>query len=97
MYYECHITMAGDPEKIENAVKITDWKFSKIDGDPTLGKGIKCYATRHFNCTKNSIQDVIDRLNDVAIILDDYSVDRQHYKVIRVKVELVLYDHINKE
>lgn len=86
-YYECHVTMIGDPIIIEDAVKTEKWKFSKIDGDPVLGAGIKCYATRQFPGTKN-VNWVIDVLKETARHLKDY----KSVTVLREKVELVVYD-----
>lgn len=85
-YYEAHITMLGDPDKIEPIVKATGWKFSKIDGDPTLGSGIKCYATKHFKATIDK-EDVLCMLHLVANTLKNHNSN-----VIRRKIELVIYD-----
>lgn len=84
-YYECHITMIGDPETIKPKVERLKWKFSAIDGDPTLGDGIKCYATRHFNARMD--RDIVQDLLDGAAEVLAQSVD-----VVRRKIELVLYD-----
>lgn len=84
-YYECHITINGDPARIKSAVENFKWKFSKIDGDPVMGAGVKCYATRHFNA-KLSQREVVDILLKAAAHFG-YS-----YEVTRRKVELVIFD-----
>jgi hypothetical protein len=85
-YYECHVTMLGDPKEIRPLVEQTKWKFSAIDGDPVLGDGIKCYATMFYNNKMHEI-DVLKRLEGTADYLEIMGV-----KVIRRKVELVIYD-----
>lgn len=84
-YYECHITLNGDPKRIETAVKNLCWKFSKIDGDPVMGDGVKCYATRHFNARK-SPKFVLMFMHDTADCLS------RSFEVTRRKVELVIFD-----
>ena len=86
-YYECHITMEGDAKKIEPIVEKTGWKFSKIDGDPILGAGVKCYATAHFN-TRYCREFVQQQVDLVAQIFRE----QKGIKLLRRKVELVLYD-----
>lgn len=89
-YYECHITMdhsAGDVIAIAEKVKAVGWTFSCINGDPDLGPGVKCYATKQFNCLRYDIHDVIDWLELAAEALSE-----QRCNIIRKKVEKVLYD-----
>lgn len=86
-YYECHVTMLGNKEDIQPHVLKKKWKFSAIDGDPTLGNGIKCYATRHFNA-KLEPEVILNKLMNVA----DYLETQEKIEVIRRKIELVIYD-----
>lgn len=88
-YYECHITMEGDKELCKIAVHDIGWKFSCIDGDPVLGSGIKCYATKHFN-TKIPEKTVLEILNNAAteiILTTDHKVE-----ITRQKIEKVIFD-----
>lgn len=86
-YYECHITMEGTKQHIRNTVEnAPNWKFSAIDGDPALGDGVKCYATKHYN-QKYDQEDVQKWVNEMADYLRESSI-----KVIRQKIELVVYD-----
>lgn len=85
-YYESHITIVGVPDEVRSYVERLGWKFSAIDGDPVLGKGVKCYATRQFKGTLNP--------NTVLLNLTA-SADRIHelgFNVVRRKIELVIYD-----
>jgi len=49
--YESHITFTPDAPEEEALVKLLgkqlSWPFSKIDGDPHLGEGVKRYLTRY--------------------------------------------------
>ncbi len=85
-YYECHVTLLGDPHAIRPYVEAMKWKFSCIDGDPVLGDGIKCYATRHFHAGLGQ-DHVLAQLLDTAASLAELGLS-----VLRRKVELVLYD-----
>lgn len=85
-YYECHVTMEAHPEYARPHVAAEGWKFSAIDGDPSLGRGLKCYATRHYNA-KLPIDRVVELLVAVAAALDAAGCH-----VVRRKVELVVFD-----
>lgn len=90
-YFECHVTMTGDPEFIEPLVENLKWKFSVINGDPVLGRGLKCYATRLFNIRmgQEGVQNELLRIAD--------ALSNKGCNVIRRKVEMVIYDdRINK-
>lgn len=91
-YYECHITLnESDPEQIqdlENALNRVEWRFSKIDGDPVLGKGIKCYGTRHYNYNLNKPDAIIQTVENCGMWLKSIG-----YNVVRTKVEIVIYDN----
>lgn len=85
-YYECHVTMLGDPKSIRQSVESIGWKFSVIDGDPVLGDGVKCYATTFFN-KKTNKNLVIASVQETAKTLG-----RMGITVLRDKVEHVIYD-----
>ncbi len=86
-YYECHITMIGDPTLIEAATQQTLWKFSCIEGDPDLGDGVKCYATRQYN-KKDTIVAISYRMEETAKLIKKKS----NCRILRQKIEYVLYD-----
>jgi hypothetical protein len=85
-YYECHVTMVGDPAIIKPFVEAAKWKFSAIDGDPDLGDGVKCYATTQFNARYNEGM-IHGLLCDMGLYLEDQGVN-----VIRRKIEAVIHD-----
>ena len=85
-YYECHITMEGDPKTIRPIVEKTKWKFSAIHDDIVLGEGLKCYATMHYNIRKTE-DEVLQKLLDTAA-----SIANTGIKVLRRKVERVMFD-----
>lgn len=83
--YELHITMMGNPDNIKEKVEELGWHFSKIDGDPDLGQGIKCYATKPL-INLDTI-DVINYINSVGKRLEELGCN-----VIRKKIEDIIYD-----
>ncbi|KGM36115.1 hypothetical protein [Inquilinus limosus] len=85
-YFECHVTMVGDPAQLRPMVEEVGWKFSQIDGDPVLGEEVKCYATMLFNARKDQ-EWVLNQLLATADALEGYGAT-----VLRRKVERVLYD-----
>lgn len=89
-YYECHITVEGNKELAEHCIAAFGWKFSAIDGDPSLGDGVKCYATIHYN-NRVPLVEVIDRVQSAAKKLRNDGLN-----VVREKVEMVVYDTRSK-
>lgn len=85
-YFECHVTMTGDPSVVRPAVEELHWKFSTIDGDPVLGAGVKCYATRMFPSTMFRTE-VFNKLLKASKELAAKGIT-----VLRKKIELVIYD-----
>lgn len=96
-YYECHITCIGNPDKLQSVIESLGWKFSKIDGDPTLGNGVKCYATKHYN-KRLSKAEVAWALEATAetIRIAGASLGCK-FRVLREKIELVIHDVRHKE
>lgn len=84
-YYEAHITLLGRPDFVRPLVEALQWKFSAIDGDPVLGPGVKCYATKQFN-SKIPREAVLQDLQETAAALVG------SVEIIRKKIELVIYD-----
>lgn len=93
-YYELHITMLGVPNLVKQVVEQIGWKFSCIDGDPTLGEGVKCYATTHLHSSL-SLKEVKHFLNIATENLEIYSA-AECITVLRKKVEFVVYDELIK-
>lgn len=86
-YYECHITMMGDPEVVKAAVERHGWKYSRIDGDPVMGPGVKQYATRHYN-ERMGHDTVLTVLLETASRIGSVP----GIEITRRKTELVLFD-----
>ena len=81
MVYELHITMSERPKW-----PLKGWSYSEITGDIVLGKQNWCYFTKHIHAS-TPIDVVIKELMGNTAWLRDMGV-----KVIREKVELVVYD-----
>lgn len=80
--YEAHITFTGTTTEVVHE----PWKFSKIDGDPVLGKGVKCYLTRHYP----PHEDVLDILKDMRNAAAD--LQQAGLTVHRMKLEKIVFD-----
>jgi hypothetical protein len=81
-YYECHITFDGpDPGPLP-----PPWKFSRVDGDPVLGHGVKSYLTRQARVLTRK-QELIDEMMVLSGMLKEIGC-----RVLRRKIELVTYD-----
>jgi hypothetical protein len=85
-YYECHVTMLGDPKTLRAATQALGWTYSAIDNDANLGPGMKQYATRQLN-SKVGLEAAIKQVTDVA-----NSLRMLNAEVLREKVEEVLFD-----
>lgn len=92
-YYECHITFLMPGRQADYLEAHTDWKFSRIDGDPVMGAGLKCYLTKHFPASAHTshttaeADKVVVKMGEVANFLKLSGIE-----VIRQKVELVIFD-----
>lgn len=89
-YFECHITFTK-PKDVKPLV-IDKWKFSSIDGDPVLGAGIKSYYTRQYPASFD-VKEVVKDMDKLIPIINK----EKNHKVLRTKVELVLYDNRIKQ
>lgn len=78
--------MVGNAQQIRPEVEKRKWKFSCIDGDPVLGDGLKCYATRLFSRRLDQ-QAVLQQLMTIADELAQLGIT-----VLRRKIELVIFD-----
>ncbi len=90
-YYECHITIQHSYDckellRIQDEIEDMNWKYSVIDGDPTLGDDCFCYATAHMPM-RFGLEKVIEAMKKVTS-----SLQNKKMRVIRQKVELVVYD-----
>jgi len=83
--FELHITMVGDDDKIRYHTLARGGKYSRIDGDPILGAGIKQYAT--FHTESENPADVINITKELA---EAFSMPE--VRVLRFKVEEIIFD-----
>lgn len=95
-YYEVHLTfVSNDVERLKYAIETVGWKFSKIDGDPVLGEGVKCYATKHYAGNKpqsfvaSELDKVVREITAILTVLPNTN-------IVRKKIESVLYDEVVK-
>lgn len=86
-YYELHITMENDdPVHTKELVEGIGWTYSKIDGDPTLGAGVKQYATKQL-----PERMPLEHVKDI-LLYDSTRLQSRDLNVRRIKIELVLLD-----
>lgn len=90
-YWECHITCDAESVNTERAryaiENLLKWKFSKIDGDPELGKGVKIYATMHYSTSRFTAFEVQKKVQAASARLGNAGLF-----VLREKIEAVIYD-----
>lgn len=84
-YFECHVTFTT-PTGLDPGIR--GWKFSRIDGDPVLGQGVKSYLTRQFKDSR-PLEEVVNEVEFAAAQLRDSGPE---FVVLRTKVEHVCYD-----
>jgi hypothetical protein len=83
-YIELHITyLNGESEEVP---QVSGWKHTAIDGDFNLGNGVKHYLTRQAHRRHG----IVGLVRDMEQVADE--LERSGKKVLRTKVEEVLYD-----
>lgn len=86
--YETHITLSE--EYVNYPFELKGWKFSKIDGDPILGDGVKCYLTSHDKEYGNAVHKLY---NAVVNLQSSCGVDGIfNVRILRVKIEKIVKD-----
>lgn len=81
MMYECHVTFPISAfEELQYDSDISSWKLSKMDGDPTLGPGTRCYLTKYGDDPFKLSRDGAE----IAAKFPEYET--------RVKVEYEIFD-----
>ena len=90
-YIELHVTMTGDPVAIKPVVENIGWKFSRIDGDPVLGLGVKCYATKQAKYKEDHFEEA-----SRTVLMAGEALRNAGLTVVREKVEVVVFDRIHK-
>ena len=81
--YELHITLTSTESNF--FIQFGNWKFSKIDGDPVLGPGVKCYLTTHTRTFK----EAVDTMTRAMTFLDGTA---DFVVIHRSKIEHIVYD-----
>ncbi len=97
--YEAHITIDAHPSEVSYLEKFcttdTYWKFSKIDGDPVLGNGVKVYFTAHAK----DIAGYLLLKAQMKIVSKAFSVYKLYMnsKIVRMKIEKICFDVRGKD
>lgn len=81
--YECHLTFKYDGTNAIELLTPFGWKFSKIDGDPVLGKELHCYWTA-WNQSQGVMADEMERQINVS--------KEMSLPLVRAKIEHIIYD-----
>jgi hypothetical protein len=89
--FEGHITCPAEDSGIMNDVVSTShrhdpgfrWTYSRIDGDPILGKGVKAYLTTY----SSDYKVLLGRLKGMY-----HALIAEGVKPMRLKIELICYD-----
>lgn len=82
--FESHITCPRDrADDVEAVGSIRGWKFSKIDGDPLLGKQPYAYLT-------NYNEDAMTLFADMKAT--SHALNDRKVPVLREKIEEIIYD-----
>lgn len=81
--FECHITLPASTENFLKSAYPLGWKFSMIDGDPTLGDGVKCYLT----CHSSNYDEIKLKMRTALIYLAE-----RYIPFIRAKIEQTVFD-----
>jgi len=84
MKYEAHITISiSSEEEIKKIGLNSNWTFSKILGDPIMGKEAYCYLTQY----KEDANELLKEMNAIVS-----QIEANNCKVLRCKIELICYD-----
>lgn len=83
--FEAHITVdAVHADRLQRVSKgLIGWKFSKIDGDPIMGLGTRCYLTAYDKDDKQ----LLTRMKSIVVGLE--LIDIPH---LRQKIEHIVFD-----
>lgn len=98
--YECHITVEDMPERHktwESLGRCFGWKTSFIVGDPLLPNQTGYF---YFTCHDNDVVEIHAKMKRMSNILSDvdhlYTIEPEMKlppaKVVREKIELIIYD-----
>lgn len=92
MTYESHITYIPKNVQAEDRIAAIaeekGWKLSRIDGDPVLGGGVKCYLTKH------SEDFELLRIEMRSMSVEVQFLGHRDVQVLREKIEHVIIDRV---
>jgi hypothetical protein len=87
--FEIHLTFEGShAERVEQLQFKSDnvwrfWKFSKIDGDPVLGQGVRAYLSAYSFTKEGAL---------TTIAAAKANLEQEEIKLCREKIEQIVHD-----